>query len=147
MRRCAAETARLRCHRLARLGAPVVAVAIAAGGCAAGTSMVASSAYRKASVYGTATAYVRLAPNDAFEPAMQALAEMQDIEITALDQASTRCSADAGDREVTFRVFESEVGRSRLSVLVGGGDDPVANQQLANRLMQQICGHFDVTCE
>lgn len=109
--------------------------------------MVAASAYRKASVYGTATAYVRLAPGDAFERAVEILAELEDIEITARDEVSTRCTAVAGNRALTFRVFESDVGRSRLSLLVGGGDDPVANEEMANRLMQEICGHLDAACE
>ncbi len=131
----------------AKCGALILAAAIGACGCATGTSMVAASAYRKASVYGTATAYVRLAPEDAFESSVKTLSELGDIEITALDEASTRCTAVAGDRALTFRVFQSDAGRSRLSLLVGGGDDPVANQKLANQLMQQMCGHLDAACE
>jgi len=125
----------------------LIAVAAGAYGCATGTSTVAASAYRKAAVYGTSKAYVRTAPEDAFKDGVRVLGELADTEITALDEKSTRCAAVHGDRVLTFRVFESGDGMSRLSLLVGGGDDSVANQELADRLMREICRRLDVACE
>jgi hypothetical protein len=136
-----------RCLALAPYVALVVAVAIGACGCATGTSTIAASAYRKASVYGTSKSYVQMAPEDAFKPGVAILAELEDTEITALDKDSTRCTAAHRDRVLTFRVFESGDGRSRLSLLVGGGDDADANQELADRLMHEICGRLRVACE
>lgn len=128
-------------------GMLVVAVAVGATGCAAASSLVATSAYQKASVYGTSKAYVHMAPGEAFEPAVAVLAELEGVEITAIDEASHRCTADQGDLVATFRVFEAGEGRSRLSLLVGGGDDAAANQELADRLIQRICGGFPEGCE
>jgi hypothetical protein len=125
----------------------VAALTVGSFGCAAGTSTVAASAYRKAAVYGTSKAYVQMAPEDAFKPGMAILAELEDTKITALDEDSTRCTAAHGDRMLTFRVFVSGDGRSRLSLLVGGGDDAVANQELADQLMKKICEQLDATCE
>jgi len=125
----------------------VAAIAIATCGCATGTSAVAASTHGRASVYRSATAYVQLAPDKAFNPAVKMLLERGDIEITDLKEADNRCKAIAGERGLTFRVIESGDGRSRLSMLVGGGDDPDANQELADRLMHQICGRLGVACE
>ena len=127
-------------------GALVAAIA-ATYGCATGTSAVAASTHGRASVYRSATAYVQLAPDKAFNPAVKMLLERGDIEITDLKEADNRCKAIAGERGLTFRVIESGDGRSRLSMLVGGGDDPDANQELADRLMHQICGRLGVACE
>jgi hypothetical protein len=147
MRECTANGPGRRCLGIATCGALIVAAAIGAGGCSTGTSLVAASAYRKASVYGTSKAYVEMAPEDAFQPGVAILAELEDTEITALDEDSTRCTAAHGDRVLTFRVFESREGLSRLSLLVGGGDDANANQELADRLMQEICGRLGTECE
>jgi hypothetical protein len=125
----------------------VAAVTVGCFGCATGTSTVAASAYRKASVYGTSKAYVEMAPEDAFDPGVAILSQLEDAEITALDEGFTRCTATFGDRVLTFRVFESGEGRSRLSLLVGGGDDPDSNQELADRLMREICRQLGVQCE
>jgi hypothetical protein len=125
----------------------VAAVTMATTGCLTATSMVASSAYRKASVYGTSNAYVPVVPEVAFERGVAALAGLEDVEITAVDEVTTRCTADQGDRVLTFRVFESTSGRSRLSLLVGGGDDADTNQRLADELMEKICGRFSGGCE
>ena len=129
------------------VGALAAAIAIATSGCAAGTSAVAASTHGRASVYRSATAYVQLAPDQAFNHAVKMLLERGDIEITDLTEANNRCKAIAGDRKLTFRVIESANGRSRLSMLVGGGDDPDANQELADKLMGQICGRLEVACE
>jgi hypothetical protein len=128
-------------------GALVTAIAIGACGCATGTSTVAASTHGRASVYRSATAYVQLEPDKAFNPAVKMLLERGDIEITDLKETNNRCKAVAGDRKLTFRVIESANGRSRLSMLVGGGDDPDANQELADRMMQQICARLAVACE
>jgi hypothetical protein len=125
----------------------VVEVAIASCGCVTGSSLVAASAYRKASVYGTSTAYVRMEPKDAFTSGVAVLAAIEDVEVTAMDEDSTRCAAAHGDLVATFRVFEAGEGRSRLSLLVGGGYDADANQELADRLIQRICGRFPEGCE
>jgi len=116
-------------------------------GCATGTSAVAASTHGRASVYRSATAYVQLAPEQAFDPAVKILLERGDIEITDLKEANNRCKAVVGDRTLTFRVIESGEGRSRMSILIGGGDATEANQQLADALMQQICGRLEVACE
>ena len=116
-------------------------------GCATGTSAIAASTHGKASVYRSATAYVQLAPEQAFNPVAKMLLEWGDIEITDLDEAAFSCKAVAGDRRLTFRVIESSGGRSRLSMLVGGGDDPEANQELAEELLQRICASLSVKCE
>jgi hypothetical protein len=116
-------------------------------GCAAGATSAAASTYGSASLYRSATAYVQLAPDKAFNPAVKMLLERGDIEITDLKEADNRCKAVAGDRKLTFRVIESVAGRSRLSILVGGGNDPDANQNLADSLMQTICSRLSVACE
>jgi len=125
----------------------IAIVAIVAYGCATGTSAVAASTHGSASVYRSATAYVQLAPEQAFNPAVKMLLERGDIEITDLKEANNRCSAVEGDHRLTFRVIESGGGRSRLSMLVGGGDDPDANQELADTLIQAICGRLPAACE
>jgi len=88
-----------------------------------------------------------LAPGKAFKPAVKMLLERGDIEVTDLNEANNRCKAVVGDRTLTFRVIESGEGRSRMSILIGGGDGTEANQQLADALMQQICGRLEVACE
>jgi hypothetical protein len=128
-------------------GGLVAAATLGSFGCAAGTSTVAASAYRKAAVYGTSKAYVQMVPEDAFDLGVATLSQLEDAEITALDEDFARCTATFGDRVLTFRVFESGEGRSRLSLLVGGGDDPDSNQELANRLMGEICRQLGVQCE
>ena len=115
--------------------------------CATGTSAAAASTYGRTSVYRSATAYVELAPDQAFNSAVSLLLDPGDIEITDLKEAHNRCQAVAGDRRLTFRVIESANGRSRLSMLVGGGDDPNANQELADTLMRNICGGLDGACD
>lgn len=123
------------------------ALALGVSGCATGTSAVAASAHGGASLYRSATAYAQLAPNEAFNPAVEMLQERDDIEITDLAESDNRCKAVAGDRKLTFRVIESANGRSRLSILVGGGDDPEANQELAESLMHDICARIGPVCE
>lgn len=125
----------------------VAALTVGSFGCAAGTSTVAASAYRKAAVYGTSKAYVQMVPEDAFDPGVAILSQLEDAEITALDEDFARCTATFGDRVLTFRVFESGDGRSRLSLLVGGGADADANQELADQLMKKICEHLEAACE
>jgi len=125
----------------------VAAIAFGACGCATGTSAVAASTHRKASLHRSASAHVQLAPDDAFVPAAELLLEREDIEITDLNQARNQCKAVAGDRKLTFRVIESGAGGSRLSMLVGGGHDPEANQELADELVKEICGRLGVACE
>ncbi len=132
---------------LAACCAVVVAIMLTASGCATGTSAAAASTYGKASVYRSATAYVELAPGAAFKPAVELLLGRKDIKITDLEEASNRCTAVMGERKLTFRVVESGPDRCRLSVLVGGGDDPEANQELADQLMQNICRHLGEACE
>ena len=129
------------------VGALVASIAIATCGCATGTSAVAASTHGSASVYRSATAYVQLAPEQAFNPAVKMLLERGDIETTDLKEANKRCSTVEGDHRLTFRVIESGGGRSRLSMLVGGGDDPDANQELADTLIQAICGRLPAACE
>ena len=129
------------------VGVLVAAMVIGICGCATGTSAVAASTHGRASVYRSATAYVQLAPEQAFDPAVKILLERGDIEITDLKEANNRCSAVEGDHRLTFRVIESGGGRSRLSMLVGGGDDPDANQELADTLIQAICGRLPAACE
>jgi hypothetical protein len=113
-------------------------VAISAGGCAMGTSAVGASTYRKASNYRSATATVDLSPEDVFEAAVKLLLERKDIEITELEEGANRCSAVAGDLTLTLRVIEVGSDRTRLSMLVGGGRDPEANQYLADELVEEI---------
>lgn len=129
------------------VGTLFIMIAIGSCGCAASTSALAASTHGKASVYGSASAYVRLAPDRAFNPAVKMLLERGDIEITNLKEVDNRCKAVSGDRTLTFRVIESSDGRSRLSLLVGGGNDPEANQVLADDLMGAICKRLEVTCE
>jgi hypothetical protein len=112
-----------------------------------GTSAGAASTYGKASVYGSASARVRLAPDEVFDPSAELLLERGDIEITNLDEAENRCTAVAGDRTVTFRVIDSGTGACRLSIQVGGGQDRVTNQRLADELLRSICGRLPVPCE
>ena len=116
-------------------------------GCAAGATSAAASTYGSAALYRSATAYVHLAPDKAFNPAVEMLLERGDIEITDLKETNNRCKAVAGDRNLTFRVIESVPGRSRLSILVGGGNDPDANQSLADSLMRTICSRLSEACE
>ena len=147
MRRSTLNEPGRRCSAFPPCSALVVAIAFGACGCATGTSAVAVSTHRKASLYRSASAYVQLAPDDAFVPAAELLLEREDIEITDLNQAQHRCKAVAGDRQLKFRVIESGTERSRLSLLVGGGDDPDANQELADELVKEICERLGVACE
>ena len=147
MRRSTLNEPGRRCSAFPPCGVLVVAIAFGACGCATGTSAVAAPTHRKASLYRSASAHVQLAPDDAFVPAAALLLEREDIEITDLNEAQHRCKAVAGDRKLTFRVIESGAGGSRLSMLVGGGHDPEANQELADRLIQEICGRLGVACE
>jgi hypothetical protein len=114
--------------------------------CATGVSAGAASTYGRASIYRSSSAYVQLAPEEAFNPSVEMLLERGDIEITELNESDNRCKAVSGDRKLTFRVIESGTGRSRLSVLVGGGHNPEANQELADTLMEQICGRLTIAC-
>jgi len=90
---------------------------------------------------------VQLAPDQAFNPAVKILLERGDIEITDLKEHDNRCRAVAGDRKLTFKVVDTGTGRSRLSMVVGGGNDPEANQELADKLVRTICGRLPVSCE
>lgn len=125
----------------------LTALVLAASGCTSGASAVAGSTYSSGSVYRSATAYVQIAPDQAFNPAVKMLLERGDIEITDLKEADNRCKAVTGDHKITFRVIESGAGRSRLSMLVGGGRDPVSNQELADDLLQTICRRLSAACE
>ena len=129
------------------VGTVFIIAAIGSYGCATGTSALAASTHGTASLYRSATAYVSLPPERAFNPAVKMLLERGDIQITDLKEADNRCKAVAGDRTLTFRVIESSDGRSRLSLLVGGGSDPEGNQALADELMRAICRRLEVTCE
>jgi hypothetical protein len=112
-----------------------------------GTSTLAASTHRKASVYRSATGYVRLPADQVFNAVVKMLLERGDIELTDLKEAENRFRAVAAGRKLSFRVIESTNEKSRLSLLVGGGDDPETNQEIAERLMQQICGRLEVPCE
>ena len=122
-------------------------IAIWNSACATGTSAVAASTHGEASSYGSATAYVQLSPDKAFNPAVEVLLGRGDIQITELKETDNRCKAVVGDHKLTFRVIESTHGRSRISLLVGGGWDLEANQKLADELMRTICGRLVVSCE
>lgn len=103
--------------------------------------------YQKGSVYRSATAYVALAPEEVFNPAVKLLLERGDIDITKLKESESRCSAVVGNHKLTLRVVEAGPGRSRLSMLVGGGHDPEANQEMADELVRRICSRLSVQCE
>jgi hypothetical protein len=128
-------------------GALLVISALWASACATSMSTAAASTYGSASIYRSATAYVQLVPEEAFDPAVEMLLERGDIEITELEESDNRCKAVSGDRKLTFRVIESGTRRSRLSLLVGGGHNPDANQELADTLIEQICGRLTIACE
>jgi hypothetical protein len=125
----------------------LAAVTCAGLGCASGAAVAGGSTQRTASVYRSATAYIRLAPDQAFNHGVELMLERGDIEITNLKETDNRCKAVTGDHKITFRVIESTEGRSRMSLLVGGGDDPKANQQLADSLLHAICGGLSIACE
>lgn len=114
--------------------------------CATRASAVAASTYARASVYRSATAYVQLAPDQAFNPAVEMLLARGDIKITELEEAVKRCGAVSGDLRITLRVIESGDGRSRISIVVGGGNDPNENQDLADDLIWRICARLGTTC-
>jgi hypothetical protein len=114
--------------------------------CATRASVVAASTYGGASVYRSATAHVELPPDRAFNPAAKMLLERGDIEITDLKEAENRCRAVSGAHTITLRVIESSGGRSRISILVGGGDDSDASQVLADDLISRICARLGTTC-
>lgn len=108
---------------------------------------MAASTHGRASVYRSATAYVELAPDQAFNPAVKMLLERGDVEITDLKEAENRCRAVSGHHTITLRVIESAEGRSRISILVGGGDDPEGSQVLADDLIWRICARLGTKCE
>lgn len=136
-----------RAAEIAICGGVLAIVAFAGVGCATGASAAGASVSSASSVYGSASAYVQLPPDQAFNPAVKMLLERGDIEITDLKEANNRCKAVAGDHKLTFRVIESGAGRSRLSMLVGGGYDPVSNQEMADELLDTICRRLSVACE
>ena len=108
---------------------------------------MAASTHGRASVYRSETAYVELAPDQAFNPAVKMLLERGDIEITDLKEAENRCRAVSGHHTITLRVIESGDGRSRISILVGGGDDPDASRDLADDLIWRICARLGTKCD
>jgi hypothetical protein len=108
---------------------------------------MAASTHAAASTYRSATAYVALSPDDAFETAARILLDRNDLEITALDDVVRRCTADMGTNTVTVRVIESSPGRSRLTVSVGGGDEPGSNESLATAVLRDVCERLSVPCE
>ena len=122
-------------------------VTIGAGGCAMGTSAVGASTYQKSSVYRSAAAAVDLGPEDVFEAAVKLLLERKHIEITELEEDANRCSARAGDHTLTLRVTAVGPGRTRLSMLVGGGRDAEANQHLADEIVHEVCARLGNTCD
>ena len=124
-----------------------IVLGIGAWGCATGVSTMAASTHGTSSLYGSSSAIARLAPEDVFESAVKLLLERDDIEITSLEEADNRCTAIAGSRKTTLRVVDVDGERSRLSLLVGGGDDPAANQELAEGLMHDICARLGAACE
>ena len=128
-------------------GALLATVVLWVSACATGTSIFGASTYGKASVYRSASAYVRLPADQVFNAVVKMLLERGDIELTDLKEAENRFRAVAAGRKLSFRVIESTNEKSRLSLLVGSGDDPEVNQELADRLMQQICGRLEVPCE
>jgi hypothetical protein len=129
------------------IGVLLFVIAIGTCGCATGTSTMAASTHAKSSLYRSASATVRLTPEHTFEPAVTLLLERDDIEITVLTEADNRCQAIAGSRKLTLRVIKVDDERSRLSLLVGSGDDPEANQELAEILIQDICARLEAACE
>jgi hypothetical protein len=108
---------------------------------------MAASTHGTSSLYRSSSATVRLAPEDVFEPAVKLLLDRDDIEITSLEEAGNRCKAISGDSKLTLRVVDVDGERSRLSLLVGAGDDPAANQDLAESLMHDICARLAAACE
>jgi len=137
-----------RCSwRAAALVALLGLVTIGAGGCAMGTSAVGASTYQKSSAYRSAAATVDLGPEDVFEAAVKLLLEREDIEITELEEGANRCVARAGDHTLTLRVTAVSPGRTRLSMLVGGGRDAEANQTLADEIVEGVCARFAKKCD
>jgi len=108
---------------------------------------MAALTHAAASTYRSATAYVELSPEDAFEASTRMLLDRDDLEITALDEAGRRCTASMGAHTVTVRVIESTPVRSRLTVTVGGGDEPASNESLATALVRDVCKRLPVPCE
>lgn len=129
------------------MGALVGLITVWSSACATGTSVGAASTYGKASVYRSASASVQLAPDQAFNTAVKTLLEREGIEITDLTESGNRCRAVSGDHRLTFKVVDVGTSRSRLSMVVGGGHDPEANQELADRLLRAICSRLPVACE
>lgn len=136
-----------RSWRAAALVALLGLVTIGAGGCAMGTSAVGASTYQKSSVYRSASATVDLGPEDAFGAAVKLLLEREDIEITELEEGANRCSARVGDHTLTLRVTAVGPGRTRLSMLVGGGRDAEANQNLADEIVDEACARLGNICD
>jgi uncharacterized Zn finger protein len=112
-----------------------------------GTSAVGASTYQKASTYRSAAATVDLPPEDVFEAGVELLLKRKDIEITELEEGANRCVARAGDHTLTFRVTAVSPGRTRLSMLVGGGRDTEANQTLADEIVEEVCARFAKKCD
>jgi hypothetical protein len=110
-------------------------------------SAVGASTYQKSTVYRSAAATVDLGPDDAFEAAVKLLLERDDIEITELEEGANRCTARAGDHKLTLRVTAVGPGRTRLSMLVGGGRDAEANQHLADEIVVEVCARLGKTCD
>jgi hypothetical protein len=125
----------------------LVAATCSVLGCASGAAVAGGSTQRTASDYGSASAYIRLAPNQAFNHGVELMLERGDIEITDIKEADNRCKAVTGSQKLTLRVIEAGPGRSRLSMLVGGGNDRDANQELAGSLIRAICNSLSVSCE
>ena len=136
-----------RSWRAAAFVALLGLVTFGAGGCAMGSSAVGASTYQKSTVYRSAAATVDLGPEDAFEAAVKLLLERDDIEITELEEGANRCTARAGDHKLTLRVTAVGPGRTRLSMLVGGGRDTESNQTLADEIVEEVCARFAKKCD
>jgi hypothetical protein len=124
-----------------------LATVVGVCGCAARTSVIASSTHGRASNYRFATTYVEMVPEEVFDTAVTMLRESGDIEVTDLNEPDNRCGAVSGDLKLTFRVLEATEGRSRLSAMVGGGHDPDGNQELADTMIRRVCERLPEPCE
>jgi hypothetical protein len=124
-----------------------IVAALTAIGCALGGATGAASTSGAASRYRTASVLVAVEPEKAFKSAVTVLLERGDVEITNLTESKNRCRAAVGRQKLSLRVLESGPDRSRLSLMVGGGDDPSTNLELAEDLLQAICDGLPVSCE
>jgi hypothetical protein len=88
-----------------------------------------------------------MVPDDAFAAAANLVRDRDDLGETAFDEAGRRWTGDMRTHTVTVRVIESTPGRSRVTVTVGGGNDPVTNESLAAELLRDVCARFPVPCE